>query len=183
MIHSMYCRNKLIVAFVIICGCTSCLSTKTIEKTLPLNNQDKIEFSTGMYENCPFEGCKDYNRSLLANSTYRKVNHDTLNDWDDISVEIKKGVEVLQLNFYRNDTLIIEHELKGKWKNNSFYSKRIVHPRGVPFVYYWYDERKTIFTWFENYMIISKGETRFGMIFIMNAGSSDYTWMRYEEKK
>ncbi|MAR66799.1 MAG: hypothetical protein CL833_06055 [Crocinitomicaceae bacterium] len=112
--------------------------------------------------------------------TFKFINKDTLDNWQELKVQLTKHDKALGIKVYDKDSLIVSNELRGKWKNNSFYSKRMIRPIGVPFIYYWYYEKKIIIEWTNETMIISKGEAKFGMIFIINAGVTDYTWIKYK---
>tara|TARA_Y100000589_G_C27193737_1_gene645840 strand:- start:1360 stop:1899 length:540 start_codon:yes stop_codon:yes gene_type:complete len=158
---------------------SSCVSTKRINTS---NNEivNPSDFNTGIFSNCPINECNNVNRSLVDNLTFKFINKDTLDNWQELKVQLTKHDKALGIKVYDKDSLIVSNELRGKWKNNSFYSKRMIRPIGVPFIYYWYYEKKIIIEWTNETMIISKGEAKFGMIFIINAGVTDYTWIKYK---
>ena len=57
----------------------------------------------------------------------------------------------------------------------------MIRPIGIPFIYFWYYEKKIIVKWSEDELLISNGEARLGMILIFNGGMQDYTWAKYNQ--
>lgn len=171
--------SKYLIILIIIVT-TSCVSTKRIDKSYSREIQN-TSFSHGRYSNCPKEGCSDISRTLLDQLTFKFIRKDRINDWQSLELDLKKGTKALEIEIYRKDSLISTQHLRGKWKNNVFYSKRMIRPIGVPFIYYWYYEKKIILKWNEKELILSNGESKFGMIFIINAGVTDYNWAEYEK--
>ena len=161
---------------------TSCVSTKKLENIEPKENVF-VPFENGTYSNChasSIDTC-DYEYSLVEQISHSLSRKDTLANWNELSIELIKKEKSLVINILDGDSLIKNFALKGSWKKNAFYSKRVIRPIGVPLIYYWYYEKKIIIKCTKDELIIMNGENWAGMIFVASAGSTDYTWNKYEK--
>lgn len=163
---------------------SSCLSNKSLTE-LGAEEPTTVNFEGGFYSNCAdyTSGCSDHNQSLLGQLTFKLKIKDTLINKCDLTVNLikhKKSLEIIALD---NDNVVMNRKVKGKWKDDIFYSKRMIRPLGIPLLYFWYYEKKISIKFSESELTLVNLEYKMGMVLIMAAGNDDYTRRTYKNIK
>ena len=119
------CNNlkmKKLIYFLVIILLTSCVSTRKLKN---ISNKQYLNstFKKAIYSNCPQEGCGSLNRSLINQLTFKFIKKDTINNWQELNIELIKQRKSLGINIYEKDSLIRTQQLRGKWKNDCFTQK------------------------------------------------------------
>lgn len=177
-------KFKIIIFSILLCS--SCVSVKQVEQ-LNREEHNGIKITEGTCSNLPQGKRNYYNRTLLEQVSRRFILRDSLDtlwrDYDMIFSRNEFDDKTLYLRVLDGDEFVTYKEIKGKWKNNSFYVRRLMRPVGVPFIFYWYYEKKLILTFTETALHISKGESRVGMVFLASGGGNDYSRALYIRKE
>ncbi|WP_107037539.1 hypothetical protein [Brumimicrobium mesophilum] len=171
-------KFQLILLILILC---SCVSTKKLEKLGP-NEESYSDFENLIYSNCPnyLDNSCDYRFNLVDQLRLEVFSKDTLPNWNHLLVEIRKNKKSLSINVIDGDRLVENFELKGKWKNDSFYVRRFIRPIGIPLLFFIYYEKKLILKFLEDELLVINGRFEAIIVLFISGGIDPYSSMKYE---
>lgn len=160
----------------------SCISTKRATELFQ-DDQPALDFEKGSFRNCPESNCGHYKNTLSDQLIFQLFNKDSIENWSNTEVDLKRNNKSLEISVVSDDSIVKSWSLRGKWKGNIFRSKTMIRPIGLPFIYFWYYDKRVFIKWTEDYMEILNIETKFGMIFILNAGNTSSRLTKFRRIK
>lgn len=86
------------------------------------------------------------------------------------------------VTFFLRDTLADQYFLKGQWKDNFFYAKRRISAKGIPPLFFFYNEKLSIIGNYDTHICLFQSELKTGMILLFSAGGHDYFKEQYSIK-
>jgi hypothetical protein len=108
----------------------------------------------------------------FALNTYSET--DTVSNWEDLSYRIDTAKKSLQLIGSIGDSVVFNHTLKGKWKDDYFKSKSKVRVRGLPFIYFSSYKSRIYICSDADKIYVQKSVAQYGNIFFFSAGHTFY---------
>lgn len=118
---------------------------------------------------------------LYALNTRRDA--DTTLNWQNLSMEIVKNKKSLTIIGNRGDSIVYSQVLKGKWKGDYFKSRSKTRSIGVPFIYFRHYKSRIYVCSDADKIYVRKMHSRYGNIFIMSAGTTDFYFYEFDKIK
>lgn len=107
---------------------------------------------------------------------------DTLINWRETLIQLDSLENGLMASFFFRDTLADQYFLKGQWKDNFFYAKRRIKAKGIPPIFFFYDEKLSVIGNYGSHLSLFQTELKAGMILFFSAGGQDYYREQYQTK-
>ena len=164
---------------------TSCVQTKKVIQTpiKPALDFEVIELN-GSFSNRPID-LNQNGGDPLGKFVFNQLKTYEWTEPIDLQGKIKIDVidqHTLNIEFWKENSLICETKVSGKVKGSYFQLKRKIRPIGFPFIYFIYQESKILLsTDNEGNLILKQGRADFGNILIFTAG--DYQYVNYKFEK
>ena len=150
---------------------------KLVEKEPPAQSFSSLRFS-----NCaiPDSSEKTYNYySFYRLNKITLSKKDTLYKWKEAIVQLDSLKKGLSVTFFQGDQLADQYFLKGKWKDNFFYAKRRIKAKGVPPLYFFYNEKLSVIGRHGSEVSLLQSEMKMGMIVLFSAGGQEFSQEHY----
>ena len=171
--------KHIIILLLLLSLISSCVSSRQTIKTIPAHVPHY--FTSGEYLNNSTDST--FYNSLLQQITHRPLSKKTIDIWSNLKVNLTRLDKKILVEAYDGDSLVDTRNISGKWKDSSFVMSRLVRPIGIPCIWFNYYARITVLSFTETEVVVTKGECRAGMILIMAAGNTEYTWRKYAKIK
>lgn len=161
----------------------SCVSWKKLDKVIK-NEPPAQSFSSVRFYNYAIpdsvETYKYYSFHQLNKMNFSRK--DSLAKWKEIIVQLDSLEKGLSVSFFQGDVLADRYFLKGKWKDSFFYAKRRTKARGIPPIFFFYNEKLSVLGNYGTHLSLFQSDLRAGMIMLFSAGGQDNYRERYEIK-
>lgn len=153
----------------------ACVSPKYVEKSTQ-ESQIPYSFSHIRIQNQSMfdsinQADKYYSFQRLTKMSLSRK--DTLTDWAHTFVQldsVEKGIEV---RYFLNDSLQDFYLLKGNWRYNFFKVKRRVKAKGIPPIFFFYNEKLSSIGYYKDSLTLHMSEVRAGMVVMISGGGYD----------
>jgi len=166
----------LILKFVLVAiMLQSCVSWKKMNKIVEKEPPSE-SFSSIRISNC---AVSDSSEKIYNYYSFYRLNKmsrswkNTLYNWKETIVQLDSLEKGISVSFFLGENLSDQYFLKGKWKNNFFYAKRRIRAKGIPPLYFFYDEKLCVIGKHGTELCLIQSEMKCGMIVLFSAGSED----------
>lgn len=181
----MHLKNQQVVLsfFLLAILLHSCVSWKKLEQSIKNERQPQTFSSLRFYNYSITDSVKTTypNYSFFdLNKKMRLSKKDTLVNWRKTIVQLDSLKNALSVSFYREDTLVEQYLMKGKWKNNFFYVSRSSKAIGIPPLFFFYDEKLRVIGNYGSELVFFQLKLKAGMILFISGGGKDYNRESYQ---
>lgn len=144
----------------------------------------RVDTLNGMYSNNP-KGMTMLKKESLWYQFQALGMKEKFDDWKRAEVKLDaRNRRKIIATVYVKDVPIETKELKGKFKNDCFLVKRKIHVKGVPLIFFKYDEKFTMLTFDEkNRLMVHTKELQYGGFFVFLKGKKLYENYTYRQKR
>lgn len=104
---------------------------------------------------------------------------DTLYNWKETVVQLDSLDKGLSVSFFLGNELASRYILKGTWKNNWFYARRRIQAKGVPPLFFFYVEKRSVIGKQGPEICLLQSDMKMGMILFFSGGGADYYHEHY----
>lgn len=176
-------RSKIfrIFSVPIFCLLWSCVSVKEINE-VSHSYVPKVGFSvddlSGSFSNQPIVVGANTGEPLskFFFTPFKVYEWDEFRDYEGVVQIQPLSSHTINVQLWKADTLTCEVEVNGELQGDYFEIDRKLKVIGFPFIYFIYQERKTIIsTTEEGNLILKQGKMSMGNVFIFSGGTDSYT--------
>lgn len=172
----------ILISLILSAGCVS--SEKVFTNIQGADSKKKLEFFTGQYNNEPSEIKDEFEVRPLYEMLFKPFYSFEWKEPRDFSGVIELEViskRKIKAKYFSGGVLLKSKILKGIFKDGVFSVRKKVKVRGIPIIYFFYDEVKIIFGSSKNGdLIVSYGSSSFGNVLIASGGGETFYRERYE---